>query len=182
MKGEEEEIRRTMERVGQQIEDPAFIEEYKTALDDVLNKGKLPKVALKFTDEKIETIYAEGYRLYNAGKYYEAFNVFRLLVFLDPTQARFAMGMASSAHMMKDYEAAVKLYMVCGVIDASDPLPHFHASDCLLQMNDKVGALMSLEMAVARAGTKPQYQIMKDRALLTIDSLKKEILPTQEKG
>jgi type III secretion system low calcium response chaperone LcrH/SycD len=85
------------------------------------------------------------------------------------------MGLAACFHMMKEYKNAVSTYAICGVIDPDNPIPHYHASDCYIHMNDPVSALIALEMAIKRAGDKPEYQMLKDRALLSIESLKKEI-------
>ncbi|NGX43339.1 MAG: hypothetical protein K940chlam7_01634, partial [Chlamydiae bacterium] len=54
------------------------------------------------------------------------------------------------------------------------PIPHYHASDCYIQMKDPISAIISLEMAVKRSGNKPEYKTLKDRAMMTIESLKEE--------
>lgn len=179
MKSEEVQIKRAMEQLGQKINDPNFQTFLNSVFKDVLQGGKVPKEALKFTDEKTERMYAEAYRLYNSGKYREASYIFRMLIFLDVTQPRYTMGLAACAHMEKDYDAAIKAYISCSAMDADDPLPLFHASDCYIEKNDPASAILMLEMAVLRAGDRSEYQIMKDRALLTIESLKKELIQPQ---
>lgn len=175
MKSQQEELKKTIRQLGDLVNNKELVDQVTNAFGAVLQSGKLPKEALKLTDEKIELYYAQAFRLYNSGKYMEASCIFRMLIFLDVTQPRYAMGLAACAHMMKDYDAAIKLYTMCSVLDSKDPLAPFHASDCYIQKNDPASAMMLLEMAVLRAGKRPEFQILKDRALLTMASLKKEI-------
>lgn len=175
MESKTEELKKSLRQLGTKIGDEKFVQKFSTALEDMLEKGKLPKEALNITDENMELYYAQAYRLYNSGKYIESSAVFRMLIFLDATQARFAMGLAACAHMLKDYDAAIKMYTMCGILDANDPLPPFHASDCYIQKNDRPSAMLMLEMAILRAGNKPEYQVLKDRAVLTLAGLEKEL-------
>jgi type III secretion system low calcium response chaperone LcrH/SycD len=85
------------------------------------------------------------------------------------------MGLAACFHMLKEYKSAAEIYAICGMIDPESPIPYFHASDCYLQMHNSVAAIVTLEMAIKRAGDKPQYATLKDRAALTVASLKQEL-------
>jgi len=76
---------------------------------------------------------------------------------------------------MKEYKSATDTYMLCSMIDGNNPLPHFHASDCYLQMKDSGSAIICLTMAISRSEGKPEFQILKDRAVLTLEALKKDL-------
>ncbi|CCB92069.1 type III secretion specific chlamydia chaperone 2 [Waddlia chondrophila 2032/99] len=141
---------------------------------DALMQQMLPKNALGLSDAMVEGLYSQAYRLYNTGKYKDASQLFRLLIMIDSSEAKFSMGLAACFHMMKEYSNAISTYSLCGIIDPGSPIPHYHASDCYIQMKDFLSAIISLEMAIKRAGEKPEYQSLKDRALMTIESLKKE--------
>jgi len=141
----------------------------------MMGTGLMPKEVLGLNDSMIEGIYGQAYRLYNTGKYREAGQLFRLLVMLSSSEAKYAMGLAACLHMIKDYRAAIDAYMICSVIDAASPIPHYHASDCYLQMKDRLSALISLELTVRACGDKPEYKTLKDRAQMTIDTLRKEV-------
>ncbi len=175
MRGEEQQVKKAMDAVSRGIS-PAFQKEVMNVLQSLFKTGVLPKEALGFNNQKIEVIYSQAYRLYNTGKYVEASHLFRLLLVLDPTEAKYGLGLAACLHLLKEYQNAIQAYTLVGIIDGGSPLPHFHASDCYLQMGDKASAVISLEMAVKRAGEKAEYQVLKDRSLLTIEGLKKEIL------
>ena len=175
MRGEEQQVRKGVDKLGEASSEESY-KEIMNILHTVFKTGIVPKEALGFNNEKIEMIYSQAYRLYNTGKYREASYLFRLLLFLDPTEAKYALGLAACFHMMKEFDNAVQTYTLVGVLDSNSPLPYFHVSDCYLQVGDKVSALISLDMAVKRSEGKAEYQILKDRALLTIESLKKEII------
>lgn len=169
----EQQIKKAAEKVGADI-GAEMGKQFQKISEDMIARQFLPKNALGMSDQMIEGIYGQAYRLYNTGKYKDAAELFRLLVMLNSTEPKYSMGLAACFHMMKDYKSAVSTYAICGVIDPESPIPHYHSSDCFLQMRDPVSALISLEMAVKRAGEKQEYQSLKDRALMTIQSLKKE--------
>lgn len=174
MKGGREDIRKAVEEMTQGME-PDKVENLQKLASKVAGKGVTPKDAMGLDDQMIEGIYAQAYRLYNTGKYKEASQLFRLLIMLNGAEPKYALGLAACFHMSKDYETAAEAYNNCGVIDPHNPIPHYHASDCYLHMGDKVSAIIALEMAVKRSGSKPEFVQLKDRALMTIESLKQEI-------
>lgn len=154
-------------------------EEIKQAVEklttDIYEKGMLPKDAIGLSDGMIEGMYSFGYRLYNTGKYDKAVQLFRLLVMLDPTQEKFSLGLAACFHMMKNYHNASTTYLLCGIINNEDPLPHFHASDCYVEMQQPDLAIASLEICLERCGNRPEYAALKNRASIAIDNLRKKI-------
>jgi type III secretion system low calcium response chaperone LcrH/SycD len=174
MKGEQQEIKKAAATIGSHVKD-SKTEEIRTALQRATRKGASPKEALGLTDAMVEGVYGQAYRLYNTGKYKEAAQIFRLLVMINSTESKYSMGLAASFHMMKDFQSAANTYSVVGILDPQNPIPYYHASDCYTQMGDPVSALVALEMAIKRAGDRPEFNTLKDRALLTAESLKKEI-------
>jgi type III secretion system low calcium response chaperone LcrH/SycD len=174
MKGDQkEEVKKAIEKMGLNVGEEKGKDMEKltrTALFDQL----LPKNAMGLSDAMVEGLYSQAYRLYNTGKYKDASQLFRLLIMIDSTEAKYTMGLAACFHMLKEYESAISTYALCGIIDPESPIPHYHSSDCYIQMKDYVSAIISLEMAVKRAGGKPEFQSLHDRGLMTIESLKKE--------
>jgi type III secretion system low calcium response chaperone LcrH/SycD len=150
--------------------------EGKSVLTELFSQGGVtPKEAMGLTDGMVEGMYGQAYRLYNTGKYADAIQLFRLLIMLNPTDAKYTLGLAACMHMLKEYRNAIELYTMCAALDPVSPLPLYHLSDCYLQIKDKFSALVSLEMTVKRAGEKTEYKVLKDRAQLTIESLRKDL-------
>lgn len=193
MKGDQENIKQALGDVGSKVAkklSPENVEAahniaqsaqassrhiFEKATGRAVKDGTTVKDALGLTDAMIEGIYGQAYRLYNTGKFKDASQIFRMLVMLNSNDPRYLMGLAACHHMMKDYLSAINTYTVCSMIDGDNPVPLYHASDCMIQVGDHASALIVLEMAVDRAGDKPEYKTLKDRALLTIENLKKEV-------
>lgn len=174
MEGEELEVKKSIDELGVGLKGDLALQVADMTLS-FLKTGVVPKEALGFSDAKIEAIYGQAYRLYNTGRYQEAIELFRLLVGLDSAEARYTLGLAACFHMLKEYENAAKIYLVAGILDPKNPIPNFHASDCYIQMKDPASAILFLEMAIERSENKPEYQVLSDRAKLTIQSLRNDI-------
>ena len=151
---------------GRQAEDAL-----KTIMESVLNKGIMPKTALKLGDDTMEAIYAQAYNLYNLGRYKEASYIFRLLMLLDFTTPKYVLGLAACLHRRKDYLNAANLYFLCAALDPTNPLPHYHSADCYLQMDALELAILSLQMSIKTCADQAQYAVLKERAQLLKSSL-----------
>lgn len=179
MKGEQHQIKKATEEIGEGI-GKETAENFEKIAAKPVRKAQTPKDAMGLTDAMVEGIYGQAYRLYNTGKYRDASQLFRLLIMLNSVEPKYAMGLAACFHMLKEYKSAADSYAIVGVIDPDSPVPFYHASDCFIQMGDQISALIALEMSLKRAGEKPEYRTLKDRASLTIESLKKEIAKNQK--
>jgi type III secretion system low calcium response chaperone LcrH/SycD len=144
-------------------------------LSEAANKGVMPKHALKLGDDTMEAIYGQAYNLYNQGRYKEASYIFRLLMLLDYMTPKYILGLAACLHRMKDYKNAANIYLLCGTIDVTNPLPHYHAADCYMQLEVPSLALFSLGLAITTAGDQPQFAALKERASLMKEALQKKI-------
>lgn len=143
-------------------------------------KGNLSiKTLAGVSDEKEEAIYGQAYLLYNTGRYREAAEIFRVLITVNSTEPKYMVGLAACFHMLKEYDAAISTYMICTFLDPQNPLPHFHLSDCYLQLNDTLSAKVALKEAINRAGDKPQFKTLKERSEITLAGLEKEETTTQ---
>lgn len=142
--------------------------------NNMFKHGMLPKDALGINPNFFEGIYAQAYRLYNTGKYAEAIHLFRMLILVNSTESKYVLGLAACFHMLKEYKNAIQLYTMCSVLDTQNPIPYYHSSDCFIQLKDYLSAMISLEMAIQKAGNRPEYTKLKERALLSFESLKKQ--------
>lgn len=145
-------------------------------LHEVVDEGKLLKDALNVSDQTIEYLYSQAYRLYKIGKFKEASRYFHILYLLNGLDLRFSMGIAASHHMQKEYQRAVEWYLVCAALDEDSPLPYYHISDCFLKMNEKLSALISLKMMQVRLkDDNPHFAHIKERAVRMIEVLSEEV-------
>ncbi len=130
----------------------------------------------KLDKESAEELYSHAYHLYKSGKFLEASCVFRILLESDPINPKYGMGIAASYHQLKSYQNAADVYQMVGIIDHHNPIPFFHAADCLIQAEDPMSALAYLEIALGRCGGKKEYEAMKEQALLAIEKIKEELV------
>ncbi len=170
----QKEIKKAAEEIAKKIELNDKID-YAKMENEFAKNMKTPQQLWGLTDPMVEGIYAQAYRLYNTGKYKDAIQLFRLLVMLNPQESKFILGLGACFHLLKEYKNAAETYQLCALANPENPIPYYHSSDCYIQMKDPISAHIALEMAVKRAGEKPEYQTLKDRARLTLESLKKEI-------
>ncbi|MBA3721565.1 MAG: SycD/LcrH family type III secretion system chaperone [Parachlamydiaceae bacterium] len=158
-----------------QVDPKQFARSMKEVSDKLLKQGLPAKDAFGMSNQLLEGMYAQAYRLYNTGKYVEATHLFRLLILLDPIEAKYVLGLAACFHMLKEYKNAVQTYTMCAILDPKSPIPHYHSSDCFIQIKEYVSAMVCLELAIKKAGDQPEYAKMKERAILSLESIKTQL-------
>jgi type III secretion system low calcium response chaperone LcrH/SycD len=174
MQGEQQQIKQAARAVGDKVKETAAGNVDKT-VKKATKEGKEVKDILGLTDVMIEGMYGQAYRLYNTGKYRDASQIFRLLLMINATEVKYAMGFAACFHMLKEYKGAAAAYTLVSSMDPESPVPFYHASDCYIKQGDLLSATVALEMAIKRAGNKPEFRAIKDRATMTIQGLRKEL-------
>ncbi|MBA2369892.1 MAG: SycD/LcrH family type III secretion system chaperone [Candidatus Protochlamydia sp.] len=155
-----------------------FDHAYSEMMTKMFKEGVPPKDAIGVNNNAVESIYAQAYRLYNTGKYVEATHLFRVLIMLNAMEPKYTLGLAACFHMLKEYKHAIQTYTMCSAFDPTTPLPYYHSSDCFIQMKDYLSGMLCLQMAIDKAGEKPEYAKIKERAILSLESLKQQNLPS----
>jgi hypothetical protein len=90
------------------------------------------------------------------------------------------MGLAACMHMLKAYEDAIGINILCSSFDSKNPLPHYHAADCYIKLDCPTEACFELSEAIHAAGKDEQYAVLVERAQLMMESLAEESVLTQE--
>lgn len=96
------------------------------------------------SDDELETIYALGYNFYTTGQLKDADTVFRYLVFIDHTNAKYWIALGAVQQLNREFEKAVTSYGFASFLDLHNPKPQYHAAECLLAMGDKEKAESAL--------------------------------------
>lgn len=171
-----------IEKIGAQGEEAEKLKEkLKQITEDIYENGKAPYEAMGMNKDMVEGLYSFGYRMYNTGKYDEAIQLFRLLIMLDPTNPKFVLGLAACFHMKKDYENAASSYVLCSMIDMTDPIPSYHASDCYINLGKNDLAADALKLCLQRIGNRGEFDAIKDRAQITLDMLEEKQTQSKKK-
>jgi len=94
------------------------------------------------------SFYAAAFDLYENSDYRGAAPLFMQLVLTDPFSEHYWLGFASCKQMAKEYEAALHAWSMVALLKEGDPMPHFHAAECLLALDEKHDALKALDAAL----------------------------------
>jgi len=159
-------------------QDNPFDQIFKDLTDKMGKEGMSPKEAMGLSGSYLENLYAQAYRLYNTGKYSEATHLFRLLVMFNALEPKYMLGLAACLHMMKEYVSAIQTYTLCSALDPNNPIPHYHSSDCFIQMKEHLSAMLCLELAIESCSDNKDYAKMKERAQMSLESLKQQAIST----
>lgn len=143
----------------------------KKILKKMQKEGKTLAQALDMSENLLEEIYQLGYTYYNQGKYKEAVSLFYLLVGTSPSSFKYVFALAATFHQMEDFQDASIGFALAFRLDRTNPLPVYYAADCLLKQNATQEAKELFELTVELCGTKEEYSILKERALLIKNTL-----------
>ena len=115
---------------------PYFAEQIATLLDE-------PQEKVVDVEEQAH-LYTLGFHFYEGGDYQNAAQSFTKLILSNPFGEKYWRGLASSRQMQKDFLAAVHAWSIVVLLAENDPIPHFHAAECLLSLNEKEDAFKAL--------------------------------------
>jgi type III secretion system low calcium response chaperone LcrH/SycD len=135
------------------------------------NPGMTLKDATGISDETMEGLYSLAYSFYNQGKYREALALFELLAGTSPTVHKYFLGLGACYQQTEAYGAAFASYYIALNLDPDNPIPAYHAVDCLLKQDLKEEALECAEAAVLICDGRPEYRELEKRCQLIINSL-----------
>lgn len=99
--------------------------------------------------EKERPFYAIAFEHYEQGNYRVAAQLFTQLVLTDPFSEHYWEGLAGAKQMAREYHAAMHAWGLVALLREGDPLPHFHAAECLLALDDKEEGLKALDAALS---------------------------------
>lgn len=148
----------------------------------VLEDGMSPGEAMGFNKQTYDFAYDHAYQLFTAGKYKEALGVFVWLKTMQPTNYLYAFNIAACYHYTKDYDNAIRQYLMSALLEPDNPEPYFYVANCFLSANNEPCAIMYLKETLARTKDKPKYEEMNKLAGMALDGLVHKIHPDEHPG
>jgi type III secretion system low calcium response chaperone LcrH/SycD len=139
----------------------------------MMKQGMTTQEAAGMDPQFLEGLYAQAYRLYNTGKYLDAAHMFRSLILINSMESKYILGLAACYHMLKEYNNAIQNYTICSITDPQNPLPYYYSSDCFAKLKDHISTLLYLELTINACGNRPEFSKIKERAVLSLEGLKK---------
>jgi type III secretion system low calcium response chaperone LcrH/SycD len=118
---------------------------------------------ISMDDESLENIYQRALALYNEDKAEQSSEAFAILIRERPFHKIFWLGLAASKQKLKEYEKALEAYALTSLIDDHDPMPHFHAAQCYIGLNNKDEAIKAINLAEALAYNDQKFRGCMDR-------------------
>lgn len=115
-------------------------------------------------DQELEAVYALGFNFYNQARWLDALKVFSFLVAHNHFERRYQVARAACLQMLKQYDEALKAYVIAHVMDITDPLVALHIAECLIAQGKREDALTALETVRAQTEDKPQFAELASRA------------------
>jgi type III secretion system low calcium response chaperone LcrH/SycD len=143
-------------------------------------KDVLP-VELRANEKTFEECYQKACNLYKTGRYNEALPYLHMLNIGNAKEPRYMMAIAACFHMLKNFQEAAQYYILCGFLSEENPIPFYHLADCYNKLGKPVPALVALNMAHKRC-IDVKYSSLKDRIVLMMDQLDKELTAMKEQG
>ena len=138
----------------------------------VLDGETTIKAELDLKAEELETMYAVAYNQYVNKKYPEALQAFTLLLYFDPLEYKYLLGVGGCVQMIGQYEMASLAYLHASAVNQSAPLPFLHMAECLLKLKDREGAREALERSVKLSGDTPAWAASRNQAEAMLENLK----------
>ncbi|MCD0457894.1 SycD/LcrH family type III secretion system chaperone [Roseiconus lacunae] len=130
----------------------------------VINDGHTMQHAYQIQPEHMNAVYAYGYDLQQRGQFVKAEPIFRQLAFLDHYQPKYWIALGYCRERQKQYQDAMKAYVVAGRIDPADPCAALRAAECLMLMKEFTAASDAVELAIRNCQRRPQQQDKLKRA------------------
>jgi type III secretion system low calcium response chaperone LcrH/SycD len=126
--------------------------------NQLLKSENLQK-AFGISDLEMESMYREGYMLYQKGDFVKSLAAFEAMVILDPLKKKFWLGFGASNQLLKKFDKALSAYAMAAILDTKDPYPHFHAYECYMGLKDEDEAKKALQNALEKSSS-PSFNLL----------------------
>lgn len=122
---------------------------------------------------QLETLYAQAFGFYQAGRLEDALTMFKGLAALDHYDARAFLGVAASYQGLERYQEALPAYAYGAMLAPQDPRFCLHAAECQQHLGDLVSARSGYEQAQALAESGEHGGLAK-RAQALLEALRQK--------
>jgi tetratricopeptide (TPR) repeat protein len=95
-----------------------------------------------------EALYTSAVTEYELGRFDKAHDLFSLLSTELPAQPEVWKGLAACSQVQKCYPEALLAWGMAALLNEHDPLPHFHAAECLFAQGEKQEAQKAIRLAL----------------------------------
>jgi type III secretion system low calcium response chaperone LcrH/SycD len=122
---------------------------------------------------QLETLYAQAFNFYQAGRLDDALTMFKGLAALDHYDPRAFLGVAGAYQALERYQDALPAYAYGAMLAPQDPRFSFHAAQCHQHLGDLASARSGYEQALTLA-VNSEHAGLADRAQVLLEALQQE--------
>lgn len=141
----------------------------------VIEKGIPLKEVMQVGEKDVAMIFLSAFDYFSGGKYFEAKLLFKALLVLTPDDPNVAIGLGVCCQRLKEYEEAIVYYMLGAMLAPGDPTPFYYTYACYMELNNHFCACAALYNVINRCGDDAKYSHMKQKSMLLIQDIEKEI-------
>lgn len=142
-----------------------------------LEKGD--PITPEFSNEDISLLYSLGHSLYKFGDYAQAKKIFLHLVLAKPLERKNWHAFGCACQMTEDYKIALTAYSLSALFDDADPLPHFHAGECLFSLGEVDEGERALNETEERLKDLPEHDELREKISILRRNRDDRVRPTQ---
>ncbi len=150
-------------------------QEIEQAYQNVKNGATVSQL-LGIGQDKLESLYALAYSLYNHKNYADALKVFQALCTYATNDRRFWLGLGGCLDNLHQYREAASAFKMCFVVTGlKDPEPMYYMAQTCLKDNQKQAAIEVLEyIETMQPEGDERYLDFKDRSQALLTAIKEE--------
>lgn len=141
------------------------------AMLKIFFEGSFPADALGFSKEFLDEVYHYAYNLFQQNKIEEASQLFRWLKKMVPVEPIYTIALIHCLTLQKKWLGAISYLLELAYLDVEDPVPFEKISECLIELGDLSGALITIDKAIERAGDKKEFAEAKGKWQLRYDNI-----------
>ena len=132
---------------------------------DILKE--LPSLAekKKISLQKVESLYALGYQLYQAQCYREAGDLFRFVCFFESRVPSYWIALGGAYQYSKHHDNALAAFTMASLLDPHNPEPRFYTAHTLIDLQDLKLALQSINIAIELCRNSPDHADLYRRSM-----------------
>lgn len=155
---------------------PEEIEKISELVQEFFATGGTLKDLKKLDDQQMDAVYHFAFQLYQNGKYQEAREAFRFLVFFDHYKTHYLLGLGACEQMLENYQRAIECYSHIGILTGlKDPVPAMHAAECHLALGNLKEAASGFRYAHGLAAEDPKQQAVATRSATLLEQTEARI-------
>ena len=109
------------------------------------------KIEKTLSEAEKEALYAFAFDAYTCENYSEGIRLFKYLTATSSLTSKYWKGLASCLQLTSQFQEALNCWSMVVLLEETDPMPHFHAAQCFIALNNQEDAMKAINLAAEMA-------------------------------